>query len=1276
MPLDEKFWELAAHFMEVIHSETGYPVLVYDDQGIIVLATDRSRIGDLHAGAQKIMQGRADDYAVSPEEAARNPLVREGFSCPIVVGGKRVAAFGITGQLAQTRPLAKVAVRLIHSWIEDKAHQEQLERSERKYRSIFDHSAQGIFQTTLDGRMLTANKALAKMYGYTSPEALLSELVDVTRQLYVDPEDRRRLIAALQDKGQVTGFSTRFRRRRGEIIDVVVNAHFVPDPESGARLVEGIVEDITARKQAERALRHSEEKYFKAFNNSPLMVVLSALRTGRYIEVNETFERVMGHSREEIIGRTSLEIDSWMDPADRERIQATIESEGFIRGREVKRRTKNGRILTVLFSAETIDVAGEACMVSVSLDISERKRVEENLRLSENNLRITLDSIGDGVIVTDNEGVVTRMNPTAEKLTGWPAAEAVGRPLPEVFNIIHARTLKPMTHRAEAVMARGAQAARAGHVVLVARGGSEYQIADNAAPIRGGDGRIVGVVLVFRDVTEAYAQEQKIREHEFLLKHITANIPGMVYQFYATSRHEYGLRYISAKAEEIFGLKASAESFFEAFVQCLPEDEKDAFFASIRAAVDTLSPWHYEGRFIKPTGETIWFRGNAIPYREGDLVIADGVLYDITESKTAQEEIRQRRQFLELVLSHAPDAIITTDAAHRVIDWNLGAVQMFGYTPAEVRGQALDRLVARGEHEGEALRKTNRVLSGRRVERFETVRYHKDGTPLEVIASGAPIMEGQALKGVVVVYTDISARKQAEAGFRASHERFLTVLESIDATIYVADMETFEILYMNEKMKQVFGGDFTGRNCFEVFRNESQQCAVCTNDQLIDADGNPTEGCIWENENPVVQRWYVNYDRAIQWVDGRIVRLQVATDITKQKKIETERKDYEIQIQQMQKMEAIGVLAGGIAHDFNNILSAVIGFAELALIDTASADPVHDNLQQIHAAGLRARDLVQQILTFSRQDEKALKPLQIGSQVKEALKMLRSSLPTTIEMQVDIADRVGNVMADPTQIHQIVMNLCTNAAQEMEAHGGRLSVRLAQIALDAEAVRLRPGLQAGDYVRLSVEDTGAGIPADVQDKIFTPYFTTKKKDKGTGLGLAVVHGIVQSFGGDIQVTSAVGRGTTFDILLPVIQAAAETPPQQVALPMGFEHILLVDDEAFIVEFGRQGLERLGYRVDGCTSSLEALERFRQAPGRYDLVITDMTMPKMTGDQLAREIFKLRKGMPVILCTGYSTRIDGPRAEKMGIRALLMKPLNMADLALNIRRVLDKAKGRK
>jgi CheY-like chemotaxis protein len=284
--------------------------------------------------------------------------------------------------------------------------------------------------------------------------------------------------------------------------------------------------------------------------------------------------------------------------------------------------------------------------------------------------------------------------------------------------------------------------------------------------------------------------------------------------------------------------------------------------------------------------------------------------------------------------------------------------------------------------------------------------------------------------------------------------------------------------------------------------------------------------------------------------------------------------------------------------------------------------------------------------------------------------MLRSSLPTTIEMQSHINTGMDNVMADPTQIHQVVMNLCTNAAQAMEEKGGRLTVRLSQEALAEEDVRRHPGLSPGNYARLSVRDTGSGIGSHILDKIYQPYFTTKEKGKGTGLGLAVVHGIVQNYGGMISVDSEPGKGTRVDIYLPIIKMPVESSPSESAMPTGREKILLVDDEAVIVDIGCQSLERLGYRVDGYTSSVEALDRFANNPNRYDLVITDMTMPKVTGDQLAAEILRQRPDIPIILCTGYSSRIDSRQAEAIGIRTMLMKPLNLGDLACTVRQVLD------
>jgi PAS domain S-box-containing protein len=1146
MELPHQFWEMMEHLMEVVRTETGFPVIVCDREGIIVRAADKSRIGDLHAGAQKIMQGAVDEYAVPAAEAAQDPLLREGYSCPIEIDGRRVAAFGITGRLDRTKPLARVAAKLIDAWIADQRHKEELEASEYKYRSIFDHSVQGIFQSTSEGRLLTANTALARMYGYGSPDELLAAMTDVTRKLYFNPGDRRRFLAQLQTSGRATGFLTQFKRRDGRIIDVRINAYFVWDPGTGHHIIEGIVEDITARRQAEEALKKSEEKFSKAFNNSPVWVVLSSFETGRYIEVNETYLQDMGCRREDVLGRTSLEIDSWVNPDDRRAIQARLEEQGAVRNMEVARRTRTGRIMTMLFSSEIIEVAGEACMLSVSLDISDRKRSEEQLRLSEDNLRITLDSIGDAVIATDVRGRITRLNPMAARLTGWTPAEAEHRPLQEVFHIVNAHTRHKVEDPAAKVLALGKLVGLANHTVLIARDGREYQIADSAAPISGADGRIVGVVLVFRDVTEAYLQEHRIREQQATLERITANIPGIVYQLYARPNHEYGMRYVSEKAGELFGLGVPLERFFDTLIRNLTKAEQAELFASLHNAAATLTPWQYEGRFITAAGATRWYSCNAVPHRDDGEVIFDGVLMDITAIKTAQEEILQRRRFLESVLYHAPDAIVTLDEAHRVIDWNPGAVQMFGYTSEEAFGQPLDELVAHGDAARQAGEKTRQVLAGKRVEAFETVRYRKDGSPVHVIAAGSPILVDGRLKGVVAVYTNI----------------------------------------------------------------------------------------------------------------------------TKQKAIEKERQDYEIRIQQMQKMEAIGMLAGGIAHDFNNILSAVLGYAELALIDTPEDSPVHKNIRQIHAAGVRARDLVKQILAFSRQDEKELKPLQIGSQIKEALKMLRSSLPTTIDITAHIDPAVDNVMADPTQIHQIVMNLCTNAAQAMEEDGGRLTVSLSQTILTDSDVRLHPGLGAGRYAQLRVQDTGTGIPADILDKIFQPYFTTKEKDKGTGLGLAVVHGIVQSYGGDIRVDSAPGEGTTFDIYLPTIKAPAESTASPTAMPRGDERILLVDDETVIVDIGRQSLERLGYRVESCTSSIEALERFQRDPDRFDLVVTDMTMPTLTGDQLARELLSLRPDIPVILCTGYSSRIDSRQAKALGIRAMLMKPLNLHDLARHVRRILD------
>jgi PAS domain S-box-containing protein len=399
--------------------------------------------------------------------------------------------------------------------------------------------------------------------------------------------------------------------------------------------------------------------------------------------------------------------------------------------------------------------------------------------------------------------------------------------------------------------------------------------------------------------------------------------------------------------------------------------------------------------------------------------------------------------------------------------------------------------------------------------------------------------------------------------------------------------------------------------------------------------------------------------------------LFVARDITERKKAEEERIKLEKQLYDAQKMEAVGTLASGIAHDFNNILAVIMEYAEL-LRDNRSLPAHEDNLQRLLMAAERARELVQQILTFSRHADHDKKPVDLKLIIREEIRLLRATMPKSIDIRHNIAGQPATVIADVTQIHQIIMNLCTNAAQAMGEKGGILSITLARENLmDAEtagALHLKPGA----YVKVSVTDTGPGIDTKIANRIFEPFFTTKKPGEGTGLGLSVVYGIVKNHDGAILVESPPGAGAAFHIYLPLANEPAVGPghPSESGLSSGKEHILFIDDEADITRLAEASLKRLGYHVTISTDSREALAMFKSRPEAFDLVITDMTMPHLSGSDLAREILQVRPAQPIILCTGYSSYIDAEKAAQMGIKSFLLKPLSRKALAEAVRKILD------
>lgn len=626
------------------------------------------------------------------------------------------------------------------------------------------------------------------------------------------------------------------------------------------------------------------------------------------------------------------------------------------------------------------------------------------------------------------------------------------------------------------------------------------------------------------------------------------------------------------------------------------------------------------------------------------------------------------------IVIRAQDTIFIKDKNRRHIFVNPAMAKMLGVTEEQLLGHTADdffdeknaavvKEVDDRTFRGEVVEEIRKLERGSRTFYFHTMQ--------------APLSDHEGpVDEIFAIVRDITALKESEHALAVSKEKYKSIVEAIDDAIITGDIDGF-IVSWNKSAERIFGyseKEALGRHVSIIVPENLKDEQMAIGRKTIASGYQGKYEAMRRHKEGHLVPVEVSID-VVRDFEGRVTGLTgILRDISDRKKAEEERKKIEAQLLQAQKMEAVGTLAGGIAHDFNNILGIILGNVELALSDIIKGTPSHERLSESRTACLRAKDLIRQILNFSKKREMEFEPVIMNDIVLESLKFIRASLPSTISLEKKISHLPEVVMANPTQIHQIVLNLCANALYAMEGREGTLVVSLDRVSVPQPDQKLPPTILAGDYMRLSIQDSGSGISPEFLDRIFEPYFTTKEAGKGSGLGLSVVYGIVKNHNGTITVESNPGSGSTFHLYFPIYGNPVPSVPQtELEVSGGNERILFVDDEEMIVELSEIMLQALGYQVKGTKGALEALKEFRRSPDEFDLVITDMTMPGMTGHRLAKELMAIRPDIPVILCTGYSPMISETETIGMGIRKCLHKPFTKDHIALAIREVLDSRK---
>jgi len=995
----------------------------------------------------------------------------------------------------------------------------------------------------------------------------------------------------------------------------------------------------------------SEKKYSRLFQQSNDGIILHDLK-GNVLDVNQRALNLFGYTKNEILDKKIRMLHPPSEYDLSKKAFKQVSKKGFAIF-ETKFVRKNGEIFIAEVSSSLFEINGKKVIQGIVRDITERKVTEQKLLLQDTALK----SAANGIVITDKYGTILWVNAAFSELSGYSYDEAVGQN-PRILK--SDKQDKEFYRRLWGTILSGN--VWQGEMINSKKDGALYNEEQTITPVKNKEGEITHFIGIKTDISKRKATENRLRESEDKFRSAFEHSPMGIALIGQDKKYLKANKTLS----HILGY-SEAELKAMTFLDIThPNDflrDQMAFDQLFNGEIEFFKA---EKRYIKKNTKFIWANINVsiLKDEEGRVKYAITTIEDITERKKAEEGLRLFRTLID----HSNDSIMIIDPkAANILDVNVKTRLNLGYNRDELLSMTIFDI-------DPSINKHLFIKRGQEIDNsgsivVEGTHKRKDGSifPVEVNITKVQLDRDYG----VTVARDITDRQKSEQAIHESEKKYRTIFEESKDTIYISTVEG-EFVDINPAGVSLFGYDSA-----EELMAVNIKDSIYTNprDRMKFQDTLKENGFVTDYEINLKKK---NGEKLIVLVTASAVKDEndkitgyrgIIRDITKQKELER-------QLLQAQKMEAIGTLAGGIAHDFNNILGAILGYTELTIAlveeDRNENAIIRRNLEQVYRASLRAKDLIQHILTFSRQTEHKPQSIKINLILKEALKLLRASLPATIDIYQEIDTNPRYILGDPTQIHQIIMNLCTNAYDAMREKGGVLKVQLNPVEINEQQSAENININPGKYLKLTVSDTGMGMSDETIKRIFDPFFTTKEAGAGTGLGLSVVHGIVKNHYGEITVESKPGRGTTFNIYLPEFEPKEENAStENQELLIGTENILYIDDEESLVQTGKQILEKLGYKVTGKTRSSEALELFKQYPEQFDLVLTDQMMPKMTGIDLAKKILDIRPDIPIILITGYSEVMTRVQLRQMGIRDLIMKPILTADLSNAIRTVLDK-----